>query len=129
MNQRESAEPMGNSKLVYSTEKGRICPTCGKGAAKCTCRKKRTSPQPADPRDGIIRIRRETKGRKGKGVTVLSGFHHSDSDLKNLAAKLKRWCGTGGSVKDGTILIQGDHRHTLLAELTRQGYQAKLAGG
>lgn len=129
MDEMKSVELMGNSKLVYSTEKGRVCPNCGKGAAKCVCRKRRTSPRPDDPRDGIIRIRRETKGRKGKGVTVLSGFELCHSDLKAMATKLKRQCGTGGSVKDGTILIQGDHRQALLAELTRQGYQVKLAGG
>lgn len=120
---------MSNSKLVYSTEKGPICPNCGKGARKCACGKRRPTQKNADPQDGIIRIRRETKGRKGKGVTVLTGFQLGHNDLKALAAKLKRHCGTGGSVKNGAVLIQGDHRQVLQAELTRQGYQAKLAGG
>lgn len=120
---------MNNSRLVYSTEQGRVCPKCGKAAAKCTCKKKRPISKSADPGDGIIRIRRETKGRKGKGVTVLSGFQLNDSDLKALAARLKRLCGTGGSVKEGAILIQGDHRTALQAELTKQGFRAKLAGG
>lgn len=82
-----------------------------------------------DHNDGIIRIRREVKGRKGKGVTTLSGFALDASELKQLAAKLKRLCGTGGSVKAGIILIQGDHRTALQAELSKQGYQVKLAGG
>lgn len=120
---------MRNSKLVYSTEKGRVCPNCGRASAKCRCKKKRSSAPSPDPADGIIRIRRETKGRKGKGVTVLSGFQLSPDDLKALAAKLKRHCGTGGSVKAGAILIQGDHRTTLQNELNRQGFRTKLAGG
>jgi translation initiation factor 1 len=120
---------MSNTRLVYSTEKGRLCPNCGKAAAKCDCQKKPSDAQPADPGDGIIRIRYETKGRQGKGLSVLSGFQLNDADLKALAAKLKRHCGTGGSVKAGAILIQGDHRPALQAELSRQGFRVKLAGG
>ena len=81
------------------------------------------------PADGVIRIRREVKGRGGKTVTVASGFRLDDDGLKKLAAELKRRCGTGGSAKDGEILIQGDHRETLLAELKKKGMVAKLAGG
>jgi translation initiation factor 1 len=81
------------------------------------------------PADGVIRIRREVKGRGGKTVTVVSGFRFDDDRLEQLAAELKRRCGTGGSVKDGEILIQGDHRETLLAELKKKGMMAKLAGG
>jgi translation initiation factor 1 len=79
--------------------------------------------------DGIIRVQREVKGRKGKTVTTVSGFQITADELKNLAAQLKRRCGTGGSVKDGIIIIQGDHRDGLLSELKKQGYPAKLAGG
>jgi translation initiation factor 1 len=81
------------------------------------------------PADGVIRIRREVKGRGGKTVTVASGFHLDDNGLKQLAAKLKRCCGTGGSVKDGEILIQGDHRETLLAVLRQKGFAVKCSGG
>ena len=77
----------------------------------------------------MIRIQRETKGRKGKTVSTVSGFDLDDDELKRLATQLKRKCGTGGSVKDGIIIIQGDHRNTLLAELKKQGYIAILAGG
>jgi translation initiation factor 1 len=79
--------------------------------------------------DGIIRVQREVKGRKGKTVTTVSGFLLDDDELKLVAAQLKRKCGTGGSVKDGIIIIQGDHRDALLSELKKQGYTAKLAGG
>jgi len=79
--------------------------------------------------DGIIRIQREAKGRKGKTVTTVSGFQVADDELRSLAARLKRKCGTGGSVKDGIIIIQGDHRDALLSELKKQGYTTKLAGG
>ncbi|MDO8941717.1 MAG: translation initiation factor Sui1 [Desulfobacterales bacterium] len=117
---------MDNSRRVYSTESGRICPSCAKPLAACACRKKQAPPVPAD---GVVRIRREVKGRGGKTVTVASGFRFDDDRLEQLAAELKRRCGTGGSVKDGEILIQGDHRETLLAELKKKGIVAKLAGG
>ena len=117
---------MGNSRLVYSTDSGRICPSCAKPQAGCICRKKQVPPLPAD---GVIRIRREVKGRGGKTVTVASGFRLDDDGLKKLAAELKRRCGTGGSAKDGEILIQGDHREIVLAELEKKGIAAKLAGG
>ena len=117
---------MGNFRRVYSTESGRICPSCEKPLAACACRKKQAPPVPAD---GVIRIRREVKGRGGKTVTVASGFRLDDDRLEQLAAELKRRCGTGGSVKDGEILIQGDHRETVRAELKQKGFVAKLAGG
>jgi translation initiation factor 1 len=81
------------------------------------------------PADGVIRVRREVKGRNGKTMTVAAGFQLDDGGLKTLAAELKRRCGTGGSAKDGEILIQGDHRETVLGELRRRGFAAKLAGG
>lgn len=117
---------MDNSRRVYSTESGRICPSCEKPLAACACRKKQAPPVPAD---GVIRIRREVKGRGGKTVTVASGFQLDDARLRQLAAELKRRCGSGGSVKDGEILIQGDHRESLLAALKLKGFAAKLSGG
>jgi translation initiation factor 1 len=119
---------MDNSRLVYSTETGKICPTCQKPLSKCTCKKKKSKSQPNIKIDGIIRVQREVKGRKGKTVTTVSGFQIANSELKNLATQLKRRCGTGGSVKDGVIIIQGDHRDTLITELENRGFKAKIAG-
>ncbi len=119
---------MDNSRLVYSTESGKICPLCQKPVSECTCKKKKSKPQTNIKYDGIIRIRREAKGRKGKTVTTVSGFKLDADELRNLAAQLKRRCGTGGSVKDGVIIIQGDHRDTLITELKNRGFKAKIAG-
>ena len=119
---------MDNSRLVYSTETGQICTACQKPVSECTCKKKNPRPPTDVKTDGIIRVQREVKGRKGKTVTTVSGFQITVDELKNLAAQLKRRCGTGGSVKDGIIIIQGDHRDALLPELKKQGYTAKLSG-
>ena len=120
---------MDNSRLVYSTETGSICKLCQKPVSECACKKKKSRPRTNIKYDGIIRIQREVKGRKGKTVTTISAFQLADDELKSLAAQLKRKCGTGGSVKEGIIIIQGDHRDVLLSELKKQGYTAKLAGG
>ncbi len=107
--------------IVYSTEHGRVCPECGKPVAKCECRKKTA----AFPTDGAVRIGRETKGRKGRGVTVLRGVPLPPEPLALLAQELKRRCGAGGTVKNGVIEIQGDHRDTLERELRDRGYTVK----
>ena len=121
---------MGNSRLVYSTESGRICPSCGNPTAKCTCKKEKTKKeQQVYPDDGVVRIRREVKGRKGKTVTSIFGVPLDDKELKQFAKILRSRCGTGGTVKDGVVIIQGDHRETLLQEVNKQGYTVKLAGG
>jgi translation initiation factor 1 len=120
---------MDNSRLVYSTELGRICSACQKPINECACKKKKSKIKTNIKYDGVIRIGREVKGRKGKTVTTVFGFDLGDNELKDLAKQLKRCCGTGGSVKDGIIIIQGDHRDALLSELKKQGYTAKLAGG
>lgn len=120
---------MDNSRLVYSTESGKICPSCQKPVADCSCKKKKSKSQPNIKVDGIIRVQREVKGRKGKTVTTVSGFQINEAELKILAGELKRCCGTGGSVKGGVIIIQGDHRDTLIAELKNRGFKAKIAGG
>ena len=120
---------MNNSRLVYSTAQGRICPHCGQPVKKCKCSRRKQSTAQKGTGDGVLRIRREVKGRKGKGVTTITGFDLEPGDLKEMAARLKRLCGSGGSVKDGIVIIQGDHRTALLDELVRQGYKVKLAGG
>ena len=120
---------MYNSRLVYSTESGKLCPSCQNPVSECTCKKKKSRSQTNIKIDGIIRIQREVKGRKGKTVTTVSGFQINADELKNLTTQLKRRCGTGGSVKDGVIMIQGDHRDTLITELKKRGFKAKIAGG
>lgn len=120
---------MGDARVVYSTETGRICPECGRPQAKCVCKKRKSKAENRDAGDGIIRMKREVKGRKGKTVTTISGFQENDAKLKKIASQLKNRCGSGGSVKDGVIIIQGDHRETLKAELTKLGFEVRLAGG
>ncbi|MEZ4278800.1 MAG: stress response translation initiation inhibitor YciH [Myxococcota bacterium] len=123
-------------RLVYSSEAGRICPACGRRVAACDCRGKgarariaaRDEAEAAKASDGIVRVGRSTKGRGGKVVTTVSGVPGGDAALKPLAAELKRSCGTGGSVKDGVIEIQGEHRDTLVRELEARGFKVKRAG-
>ena len=114
-----------NSRLVYSTESGRLCPQCHRAVAECVCGKDR----PAVLGDGIVRLRRETKGRGGKAVSIVTGVPLTGSELKTLAKALKQRCGVGGSVKGDEIEIQGDQREILKAELEKRGYTVKIAGG
>ncbi|GEK47782.1 translation initiation factor [Bisbaumannia pacifica] len=114
--------------LVYSTEHGQTCPDCRQPLDGCQCADQAEQARLA-ALDGVVRIRRETSGRKGKGVTTLSGVPLPAAELKTLAKQLKQRCGTGGAVKEGVIEIQGDHRATLKAELENRGYTVKLAGG
>ncbi|MEE8581774.1 MAG: translation initiation factor Sui1 [Myxococcota bacterium] len=120
--------------LVYSSEHGRICPNCGLPDKRCACRANpRSARTPADPNspkgDGIVRVRREVKGRHGKVVTTLTGIPVAEPQLRELARELKRCCGSGGTVKQGVIEIQGDHRDQLVGELEARGYEVKRAGG
>jgi translation initiation factor 1 len=116
------------STLVYSTDSGRMCPACGAPVAQCRCRELLKQAQ-APATDGIVRVSHETKGRKGKGVTVVKGLALDAAALAALGKQLKAACGSGGTVKDGTIEIQGDHRELVIAALTRQGHTVKRAGG
>lgn len=105
-----------NSRLVYSTDVGRVTPAQQKLA------------RPAAT-DGVVRLHRETKGRKGKGVTIITGLGLAEQELKILAKKLKQLCGTGGSVKEGVIEIQGEQRDKLKTHLESLGFTVKIAGG
>jgi translation initiation factor 1 len=110
---------------VYSTELGSMCPQCGNPVADCHCRQTDNLPSG----DGVVRINHETKGRKGKGVTVIRGLPLTRDELKKLTKELKQHCGTGGTLKDNSIEIQGDHRATLLKALSKHGFKVKLSGG
>lgn len=127
---------MSSSRPVYSTDQGRLCPGCGQSTSACRCNKAgsatragsaTTGARPAG--DGIVRVSRETKGRKGKGVTLVTGLQLPEAELKQLGSALKQLCGTGGTVKDGVIEIQGDQRDRLFAWLEKQGHKVKKAGG
>jgi translation initiation factor 1 len=111
--------------MVYSTEHGRICPACSNPSASCVCRKNKH----VATGDGIVRLGRETKGRKGKGVTTISGLPLDLLGLQALGKELKKRCGSGGAVKGGTIEIQGDHREVLFKDLQKRGYRVKYSGG
>jgi translation initiation factor 1 len=103
--------------IVYSTEQGRMCPGCGRAVGECVC----GADESADAGDGVVRISRQTKGRGGKSVTVITGVPVTKSELKKLARELKARCGCGGTVKDDAIEIQGDKRDDLLEVLQAKG--------
>jgi translation initiation factor 1 len=113
-----------SSTLVYSSETGLV--KQAKGAPHGKAKPQATQAAPAD---GTVRLRRETKGRGGGTVIAISGIPLAGPALKELAGALKKRCGCGGTIKDGIIEIQGDHRDTLLLELQGRGYRVKLAGG
>ena len=111
--------------LVYSTDSGRMCPDCRQAMAQCQCTAK-----PARPvGDGIVRVSRETKGRAGKGVTLVKGLPLDDADLIVLGKKIKATCGSGGTVKDGVVEVQGDHCERVMAFVQGLGYTVKRVGG
>lgn len=116
---------MDRSRLVYSSEFGRACPGCGRPVDECVCPTRAAR----EPGDGIVRVRRESKGRGGKTVTTVTGVPLDDPALDALAGELKRRCGCGGSAKDGIIVIQGEHVEPIIAELQKRGYTAKKSGG
>lgn len=111
--------------LVYSTEAGRMCPACRQPVAQCVCRQAGAAPAG----DGTVRVSRETKGRGGKAVTLVKGVALDAVALVALGKQLKAACGTGGTVKDGVIEIQGDHVEKVMAALKAQGHTVKRAGG
>ena len=116
---------MDHRGIVYSSEYGRMCPVCARPQNDCLCKEASRGPKG----DGNVRVGRETKGRKGKGVTVITGLPLDDKGLQSLSKQLKRHCGAGGTVREGVIEIQGDHRDLLVDLLIKQGYDAKRSGG
>ena len=113
------------ARIVYSTGLGSLCPNCRRPVRECVCPKG----APGAAKAASIRVGREIKGRAGKGVTTVTGLPLSLSDIEALAAKLKKRCGSGGTVRAGVIEIQGDHRDTIVGELSKLGWQAKKSGG
>ncbi len=110
--------------LVYSTDSGRMCPDCRQPVQQCVCH---LPPTPTG--DGVVRVSRETKGRGGKAVTVVKGVLLDAVGLAELGKQLKTSCGTGGTVKDGVIEVQGDHCDRVVQLLKTHGYTVKRAGG
>jgi translation initiation factor 1 len=110
--------------LVYSTDSGRMCPACRRPIAQCTCRQAKVPES-----DGIVRVLRETKGRGGKAVTVVRSVPVDAAALVKLGQDLKAACGTGGTVKDGAIEVQGDHVDKVMELLQQRGFKVKRAGG
>lgn len=115
---------MKKRNLVYSTDQSQMCPQCNQHQNVCICKDEN-----ALLGDGKVRITLDTKGRKGKGVSVISGLAVTEKDLKSLAKELKNLCGTGGAVKNGSIEIQGDHRDKLIEALAKKEILAKKSGG
>src|SRR5271165_4490387 len=112
-------------RIVYSTGLGTLCPNCRRAVRECVCPK--GTPGAAKP--ATVRVGREVKGRAGKGVTTVAGLPLTQSDIEALAAKLKKRCGSGGTVREGVIEVQGDHRDVIVAELNKLGWPAKKSGG
>lgn len=110
--------------LVYSTDSGRMCPGCRKPQAACICGQKVV---PAG--DGVVRVSRETKGRGGKAVTLVRGVPLAADALAALGKRLRTACGSGGTVKDGVLEVQGDHAERVVGLLQAEGFTVKRAGG
>ena len=113
---------MTKDRIVYSSEHGRICPECQKPDAGCVCKERAHK---AVLGDGDVKLRRETKGRGGKTVVVITGLALDQKQLQNLLSELKRHCGSGGTVKDGTIEVQGEHLEKIRGILIKKGYKPK----
>lgn len=114
--------------LVYSTEGGRMCPDCRQPLAGCLCKEQERVRRWAQG-DGVVRVSRETKGRGGKAVTLVRGLALDEAALLSMGKQIRTACGSGGTVKDGVIEVQGDHCDRVLALLAAAGHPAKRAGG
>lgn len=113
-----------NGGLVYSTDGGRMCPACRQPLASCACQSRA-----APVGDGVVRVSRQSKGRGGKTVTLVKGVALDPVALALLGKQLRTACGSGGTVKDGVIEVQGDHCDLVMATLASLGHATKRAGG
>jgi len=113
------------ARIVYSTGVGSLCPNCRRPVRECVCPKG----VPGAVKPVAVRVGREVKGRSGKPVTTVRGLPLPPPQIDELATRLKKRCGSGGTVRDGVIEIQGDHRDVILGELGKLGWQAKKSGG
>ncbi len=120
MNSRKSA----SGGLVYSTDHGRMCPSCQQPLTSCLCKA-----LAAPMGDGNVKVSRETKGRGGKAVTVVKGLALNADDLVALGKRLRHACGAGGTAKEGVLEVQGDHADKVAAWLVQEGFKAKRSGG
>ncbi len=102
-----------------------LCPKCKQLKTTCSCKDEPSPPS----KSSVIRVGRETKGRRGKGVTIIADLPLDENGITELATKLKTRLGTGGTVKEERIEIQGDHRDRIIEELEGMGYRVKRAGG
>lgn len=114
-----------DARTVYSSESGQHCPDCGRPRADCRCKEPASAASP----DGLVRVRRETKGRGGKTVTRVSGLPLAGDALKDFARRLKQRCGVGGGMDGADLVIQGDKVEPVLAFLVAEGFRAKRSGG
>lgn len=115
-----------NGGLVYSTEAGRMCPECRHALAQCACQ---AAAKAAPAGDGVVRVSRQTKGRGGKSVTIIQGLALDAIALASLGKQLRTACGSGGTVKDGVIEVQGDHCERVIEALKAHGHSARRVGG
>ena len=117
-----------SERIVYSTDNGRVtnCPECGQPYKQCRCEQTMSATKKSD---GFVRLMRDRKGRGGKTVTVISGVPGNAAALSTLAQQLKKLCGSGGTIKDGVIEIQGDHCDKVQAKLVELGHKVKRVGG
>jgi translation initiation factor 1 len=112
-------------RIIYSTGVGALCPNCRRSVRDCVCPKG----APGTAKATAVRVGREVKGRAGKGVTTVTGLPMRLAEIEALAAKLKKRCGSGGTVRSGVIEIQGDHRDVIVALLKELGWPTKKVGG
>ncbi|HET8905898.1 MAG TPA: stress response translation initiation inhibitor YciH [Ktedonobacterales bacterium] len=122
---------MGNERVVWVTGAGQVryCKTCGKPEGECRCSEQRRMGSTSAPKDGFIRLSLDRKQRRGKAVTLVANVPGDLDQLTTLAQQLRKLCGAGGSLKEGVIELQGDHRDKVEARLQTLGYKIKRVGG